>query len=311
MPFATQVSFDASARARFGQRTIFGSHNLPEHPMFTDEALIALLDRFPRNQIYAMHMGHDPEAFHENWMALHDHLSGAELLEAVKRGRLWLNIVRMHDVDKEYRDLVAELYRLSKAQLPSLETDALRITLLLSSPGALVYYHVDAAPSLLWHVRGEKRVWIYPAQDERLLPTELLEDVFAGVAHEYVPYQKSYDRFAEEVVLSPGQVVSWPHNSPHRVTNLDNLNVSLVTEHYTQASRRRARLYCANRFLRKELHVPVRSLKETGVRALTKAVLHKTLARVGVDRRTIKEHVPAFRVDLQAEKDCVVPLNPS
>ena len=114
----------------------------------------------------------------------------------------------------------------------------------------MVYFHVDGPPSFLWHVRGRKRVWVYPHLDERVLSRELLEDVYAGTRQEYVPYRSAFDDDAEVFDLEPGQVAMWPHNAPHRVTNLDSFNVSLVTDHWTPESRRRARLYKANRFLR-------------------------------------------------------------
>jgi quercetin dioxygenase-like cupin family protein len=34
--------------------------------------------------------------------------------------------------------------------------------------------------------------------------------------------------------LEPGDVVSWPHNAPHRIENLDSLNVSLSTGFVTE-----------------------------------------------------------------------------
>ena len=67
---------------------------------------------------------------------------------------------------------------------------ASRGTLLISSPRALVYYHADGPASALWHIRGRKRIWIYPALDGRYIQRELLEDIFAGVRHEYLPVRK-------------------------------------------------------------------------------------------------------------------------
>ena len=123
-------------------------------------------------------------------------------------------------------------------------------TLLISSPGALVYYHADGPASVLWHIRGRKRVWVYPALEEHFLKRELLEDIFTGSRHEYVPYQNGFDAAAQTFDLDPGQWITWPQNAPHRVTNLDIVNVSLSTEYFTPANRARARVTVANRFFR-------------------------------------------------------------
>ncbi len=301
------VTLDSDQRRVFGEAPLIGSHSLHELELFSDDCLAALLDRHPREHLYALTMGNDPTRWDENRLALHDGLSGRELLTAVKRGRLWLNVKRVDEHEPEYARIVRELYEQLMTLVPGFTVDAVKTTLLISSPRALVYYHVDGAPSLLWHLRGEKRVWMYPALDERFIARELLEDIHAGVAHEYVPYEPHFDRHAQARVLVPGQFASWPQNAPHRVTNLDSLNVSLNTEHYTPASRRRARVYSANRFLRTKLKIFDLSTNERGLRAYAKSVLHRGASLAGLDERTMKRHVPTMRIDLTAEL-CVRPL---
>ena len=84
-----------------------------------------------------------------------------------------------------------------RTRIPGFSPDASQGTLLLSSPTALVYYHADGTASVLWHIRGRKRIWVYPALDERYMKRELLEDIFAGVRHEYLPYEPACDEAAQ------------------------------------------------------------------------------------------------------------------
>ncbi len=301
------VSLDSEQRRVFGEAPLIGSHSLHQLELFSDDGLAALLDRHPREHVYALTMGTDPLRWDENRLALHDGLTGHQLLDAVKRGRLWLNIKRVDEHEPEIARIVRELYGELGAQVPGFVVDAVKTTLLISSPRALVYYHVDGAPSLLWHLRGEKRVWMYPALDERFIRRELLEDIHAGVAHEYVPYESHFDNHAQVRVLRPGQFASWPQNAPHRVTNLDSFNVSLNTEHYTPESRRRARIYGANRFMRTRLRLSDLSTKDHGLRAFAKSVVHRAAMMVGLDERQAKRHVPTMRVDPTAPL-CVRPL---
>lgn len=284
----------------FGRRPVVGQHRLCEREIFSDSALIDLLDRFPREHLYARSMGYDPMRVEENLLALHDGVSGAELLQAVRNGRLWLNLTRVDRADADCRRVILDLYEELRAQVPGFAPDPSQGTLLISSPQALVYYHADGPASVLWHLRGRKRVWVYPALDPRYMQRELLEDIFAGVRHEYLPYETALDAGAEVFDLEPGQWIAWPQNAPHRVTNLDSVNVSLSTEHFTRASRRRFQVYIANRFFRTRLGWHDQSAREDGARALAKTVVQRIARKLGLDPVQIKQHVAALRVVAEA-----------
>ncbi len=303
------VGMPAADRARFGRAPVVGRHGLAGHELFSDAALIELLDRFPRERLFALSMGTDPARVEENRLALHDGVSGAELLRAVRNGRLWLNVTRIDRADPAYRRLLDELYGELSAQLPGFSPDASQGTLLISSPQALVYYHADGPASVLWHIRGRKRVWVYPALDERYMKRELLEDIIAGVRHEYLPYAPAYDEGAQVYDLDPGQWIAWAQNAPHRVTNLDSVNVSLSTEYFTRASRRRSRIYVANRFFRTRLGLKQLSTREAGAVALAKTVAQRIARRLGLDPVRFKRHLPVLRVAADAPGG-VVALEP-
>lgn len=286
------------ARA-FGARPVLGRHALDAHPLFSDEGLAELLDRWPRPHLYALATGEDPARLEDNALAVHDGVSGADLLAAVRKGRLWLNATHADEADPRLRDLVAMLYGELAARVPGFRPIEAHGTLLISSPRAVVYFHVDGPPSVLWHVRGRKRLWLYP---ERFVARAHLEDVFAGAAHEYAPWTPAYDEEAVVVDLEPGAFATWPQNAPHRVTNGDDVCVSLSTDHYTPESKRKARVWRANRWLRSLGYRA--STREDGLRARAKVLLQRLLDR---ERPTTKRHVPRYRVDPSAPGG-VVPI---
>jgi hypothetical protein len=203
-----EVELAEEHRLAFGRQTVLGRHPLHDHALFTDTSLIALLDHFPRQHLYAYHMGTDPSRVADNRLARHDGIGGAELLRAVRCGRLWLNLTRVDRADARYRALIDELFSNLGRRIPGLDPEASRGTLLISSPQAIVYYHADGPPGVLWHLRGRKRVWVYPALDPRYLAPELLEDIFAGVRHEYLPYEPAFDSAAQVHDLEPGQWIA-------------------------------------------------------------------------------------------------------
>lgn len=301
------VRLSPEDKVKFGRLPIVGQHRLHESDLFSDESLIELLDRFPRKNLHALTMGNDHTRLDENRLAIHEGVSGADLLRAVRKGRFWLNITRVDRADARYRRLIDELYAQLAAQIPGFVPQFSQGSLIISSPHAVVYYHADAPASALWHFRGRKRIWVYPAMDERYLPREALEDIFADVRHEYLAFDHSYDKNAVVYDLEPGQWTAWAHNAPHRVTNLDSLNVSLSTEHFTRESRGRARVYAANRFFRVRLGIRNLSAREVGAGALIKTAIHRMAAKMGLDPLQVKRHIPTLRVDANAPAG-VVPL---
>jgi hypothetical protein len=294
------VELAEGLRPAFGRQPVLGRHRLHESALFTDTSLIELLERFPRQHLYAFHMGTDPSRVEDNRLALHAGIGGAELLRAVRDGRLWLNLTRVDRADASYRCLVDELLGELGSHVRGFEPLAGQGTLLISSPQAIVYYHADGPASVLWHLRGRKRVWVYPALDRRFVARELLEDIFAGVRHEYLPYEPGFDAAAQVHDLEPGQWIAWPQNAPHRIANLDGVNVSLSTEYFTRDSRARFQVYCANRFLRTRLGLQGLSVCERGVLARGKVAVQRIARKLGLDRLPVRQYVATMRVAADA-----------
>jgi hypothetical protein len=299
MSFRAEVEIPSAAREEWELGPTISRHNLVECPLFDDAAIIELLDRTPKENLFALHMGEDPELHHENRLAVHDGLSGEMLFRAVQRGRLWLNVTRIDLFAHQYNELVTVLYDQLGQQIPNFNPKVTTITLLVSSPSALVYYHVDGPASLLWHIRGDKHLWVYPLREPFIAQTDL-EDIFAGAAHEYLPYKRDFDSAAVHYPLTPGTLASWAPNSPHRVSNGSSFCVSLSTEHFTPEHRRKARVYNANRLLRRTLGLQRLSTRASGALSLAKQVLFGLAAKAGLGRATSKRHIPALRVDPEA-----------
>src|SRR5690349_8898137 len=138
-----KVHLPSELRDQFGKAPVIARHNLVDHPLFTDEALCELLDRFPRQHLYAFSMGEDATRPEENRLAATEGVSGADLLEAVRRGRFWLNLTRIDLAEPRYRELIEAIYVQLTALVPSFRPKSCQGAVLISSPQALVYYHAD------------------------------------------------------------------------------------------------------------------------------------------------------------------------
>jgi hypothetical protein len=283
--------------ADFGRRAVVARHRLHEMKLFSDPDLIEVLDNHPREQLQAFTMGTDAANIHE-WQPVDlSGVSGRDMLKAIARGRLWFHLFRMQKLNSRYGELLDRLFAEVRELCPNLRPANISATLILSSPTALVYYHADPQSNFLWHIRGSKRVWSYPAGDRGLIDQEKMEDIFASYADEEVPYTPEFDKKAKVFELNGGDVIWWPLNAPHRVTNLDGINVSLSTVYETEESYRRKLVYSANRFFRRH-GIPASSTRETGVGSYLKRSAFKVLQKAGaVENPHRRAYVTEFRVD--------------
>ena len=255
---------------------LLAEHGLAETGLFTDEALVTILDSHPESALTISTMGHDTNVF--EWFEGHRNNAAAEtLLDLVRGGHLWINVRRILEFQPAHAKLVHDLYDELERNNPDFQAKQRTANLLISSPDALVHYHVDVPVNMLWHVRGRKRVWVYPHFDHRFVSQKVMELVCAGELSEDVPYDAGFDKYALVYDVQPGQLLTWPQHTPHRVTNLDGLNVSLSTEHKNARAIRRINVHLANHFLRHQLGLPSTSTMVDGPVAHAKQALARAV----------------------------------
>ena len=229
---------------------LLAQHRLHESGLFTDESLAHIIDTHPRECLHINTMGTDTNRF--QWREGHrDGVSGEVVLETMKKGRLWLNARNMLDHHPTFNKVFNEIYDELEKNNSGFRAQDRSANLLISSPGALVHYHVDIPVNMLWHIRGRKRVWVYPHFDFRFASQDIVERVCSGELSEDVPYDPEFDNYALVFDVEPGQLLTWPQLTPHRVNNLEGLNVSISTEHKNLAATRRVNVHLANQFLRR------------------------------------------------------------
>ncbi len=194
-------------------------------------------------------MGDDPVAWRSWRRGVADGLSGAEILDAVKTGRIWLNLRAVNDHDPGYAALAVEVFGEVEAMTRQ-RTFRRDIGLLISSPEVQVFYHLDVPLVMLWQLRGTKTVWLYPPRAPYVDEAQIERIVLKETAEQF-DYDPAWDAGADKVTLEPGAMVTWPQNAPHRIENGDMMNVSLSMEFMTPASLLRANVLYTNGMLRR------------------------------------------------------------
>ena len=288
--------------AKFGDVPMVNKHEYHQRTLFDKDELVALLNNYPRKWLQAFTMGED-SCRPDQWSCVDiaAHTDGEALWRAVETGRLWLNVTHIEEVNDEYKQLIEGMYQHLNENCPHLQNPVANYsTLLISSPGAQVYYHLDAEPNMLWHMRGQKKLWVYPAMDTSLVPQNLLEDIYAGEIDENLPYEKSFDKYSEKFLLNPGDVASWPHNGPHRLQNID-MNVSLATSYYTPLIYKRQYVQLANRFVLRNMGMKNRSMAENGAIPALKRFTYRAVNKIKPFPR--KDRASTYITNLQIDPD--------
>jgi hypothetical protein len=238
--------FSPAVRRAFGNTATRHAHSLAADPLFTDAGLADLLDRYPRDRVGVYSMGDGPRSWRRGRLG---DISGAELVQAVKDGNLWLNL-RGSSAHDDYIDgMNQRIFGELKRAMPGFTPFRTDLGLLISSPGARVYYHLDVPRVMLFHVRGHKRVFVYPREAPYMAARDL-EAVVSEKTEEEIPYHPDFDTGGQVFDLEPGEMLSWPQNGPHRIENGNDLNVSLSIEYMTPAALLRANAVLANAWLR-------------------------------------------------------------
>lgn len=268
---------------RFGQETLVVGHDLHHLPMFDDDGLASLLDRYPRDRLGVFTMGEDPVDWRSWRSGKAGDLSGAELLKGVEEGRIWLNLRAANHYLDDYRALCDQIFAHKESHIKGLKTMKQDLGVLISSPNAQVFYHLDSALVSLWQIRGTKHVRVYEPQGPYARP-EQIEAVILRETPEQLPFDPSWDEAATSVTLTPGQMVTWPQNAPHRIVNGPMVNVSLSLEFMTPAALLRANVIYANGVLRRRLKMNPAIQKGLDPRALGKFALARAFKALNVQK---------------------------
>ena len=177
------TDFEPRHAALFGKHNVNLGHRLHQSELFSDASLARLIEKTPRHSYHVNTMDvttHDPRTRREGMI---DGLAGAEALEAVRNGHIWILLQQPHEIEGGYGDMLREVYAEIEERVPGFKSYKHKMSILISSPNVQVYYHADVPGQTLWQVRGNKRVYVYP-NTAPFLPQPDIERIVLGEAHE-------------------------------------------------------------------------------------------------------------------------------
>ncbi|MEO1038256.1 MAG: cupin-like domain-containing protein [Pseudomonadota bacterium] len=297
------LNWDETKREEFRRGVVSLRHRLHKAPEFTEGSLAALIERHPDQMSDYCTMGDDP-ADRDSWRGgAAEGLDGRTLLNAVKNGKLWINLREAMNADAVYRPLFDATLRQLKQLNPGFQPLRAYANILISSPGAQVFYHSDVSETFLLHVKGVKRFRVYPPRDPWVSDVSL-ENILHHSQTEDIPFDPKWDDDAATLDLQPGDAAIWPLHAPHRVENLEGLNVSCAFEVVTRESMLKNAVLHANGALRAMGWTP-RSSSPVGAQAYAKLAFSKAWKAgaklAGFANRPMPKSEKTFDIDPDAE----------
>ncbi len=271
-------------------------HGLVEQGFATDEALARVLHRYPADLFDINLYDYDDEGQASLRTGARGRLSGDQLLEAIQTGRLWVNLRQAERGCPELWAAAMVEFGKIQATYPGMKAVTNAGQLIISSPAAKVPYHFDAAGVVLFHLRGRKRLFVYPG-DEAHLPEHAMEQIVARQAAEDLPYSQAFEADAQVIDLRPGEALTWPLYAPHRVENLDKFCVSLSMDFQTWSSRMRNGALYTNAVIRSRGGAPRFTDRMATPELAARWAASLALRRVG----GLKSRIAGFERDFEPE----------
>jgi len=294
--------------ARFQKEIITFTHGLNATGLFTDEALIELLEKHPSNLLDVCTMGDNDHPLYPNKFRTGDFrdTDSKTLLDAAKAGRVWINLRRSMNIHPEYKKVLDLMYG-SIAEATGMKTYNANGGILISSPVAQVPYHFDKTETILWHVRGKKRIYIYP-ESEKFIPDHAYEATLLNTLDDDLPYVPEFDSEAKVFDLEEDQAITWPLNSPHRVDNTA-FCVSVTTEYSTRESGMKNAAMIANATLRHRFGIESSYRNAGMVARQLKSVFGRVISKSSLAPLASKEDMVTFKID-RSSPNFIVDITP-
>ncbi len=293
---------------KFQKEVMTFDHDLESTGLFSDDALITLLDKHPSQflDVCSMDEASDPEFPNRFLTGDFRGIKGETLLAAAKAGRIWINVRKAMNIHPEYKAVLNQMYKELADKTGNKAFNA-NGGILISSPISQTPYHFDKTQTLLWHIRGKKRIYIYPLT-QKYISDENYEAIITNALMDDLPYQTEFDRESVQVDLESGQAVCWKLNAPHRVDN-QSFCVSVTTEYSTRESGIKNANMIANAALRSKFGANPNYDSDGVVKRFFKSGLGVALRKMGYTSSDGEPDIVRFKIDPNVD-GFVVPTEP-
>jgi mannose-6-phosphate isomerase-like protein (cupin superfamily) len=250
-PLVTVTDPQGRFRQDYNRDNFMFKHELSGHPLFELGSLVELTRRMPDHGEHYWSNG--PVAVNNTWsdgttgrQSLQDTITNIEHNNSIV-------ILKHTEQDEVFapvlQNVLATMIDLSGAPMRD-DVIVGEVLILVSSPGRITPYHMDAETNFLLQITGDKWFHIFSHTDRTLVTEQEREDFFA-VSRNCAVYREDRQNECNKYDLHAGYGVHVPPCSPHWVRNRDNISVALSVNYELRSMDRLEKLYKFNHRLRR------------------------------------------------------------
>jgi hypothetical protein len=233
-------------------------HNYHTHPLMQLDALAALARRLmPRGNCRFIKPGTKLDSPFDHDAKPHDQRDLDEVLENIDEPGSWIALYDAQ-VDKIYADFLAEVKGGIQALVqPDQRIDDIRAFFFLSAPPSVTPFHIDRENNFWLQIRGRKNITVFDHRDREVVPAKVVEKFILAGGLDGVRLRPEDLERGQRFECGPGDGVYFPSTTPHMTESrpewpgADKLSISVGMVFYTNITRRHARVYMMNQFLRR------------------------------------------------------------
>lgn len=285
-----------SKTMRFGADLGVYQHTLHQNALFSDAALAQLLDSYPREKIEIYTVGADQKSVDKSRRGSAESLSGAQLLDAAKKGRIWMRLRGIHKAAEGYQQIADKMFAELHQMHHGLTTFSHDVGVIISSPGLQEFYEFDMPLTALFQVSGEKTLRVWDAREPYIRDEHLEIQALSGLTPA-IEFNPIWNEDAQAVTLKPGMMATWPQNSPYRLVNGDALNVALYAAFMTPAALVRANVIYGNAVMRRRFGMAQRLVPSASPFNLVKMGLARLAKQSNWYPPSLKTRAITFHVE--------------
>ncbi len=228
----------AQVRAHYNRAGFLVSHRLPEHPLFTLDALSALCRRLPPGQVRFRFGVVPPDTHFDSSLARYGTgLTLADAIDHLEEKRAYIAIYNPEH-DPEYQPaiegLLAELGAATRGHERFFNWYSTYV--FITAHDAVTPYHMDREMNFLLQVRGRKTVQLWDPRDDGVMTPRQRDHLFSHAEDARPTWHDGLPARVRRFELQPGLGVHHPFIAPHLVTTGPNVSVSLAITFRTPRS---------------------------------------------------------------------------
>jgi hypothetical protein len=240
-------------RQRFGRVPFALQHKLTSSGLFTIDRLAATAQKMiatgRSSRLVIFRGGQKPG---DKFSEMKRRKPFAAAVSELETSNCWVTFVNISEVVPELNDLYQAALRDVEILLDTPFVKGVNrghMNVFMASPNVITPYHLDYEHNFLCQIAHEKDVWLWDPDDRDNLSELEIERVYCGDMN--VDYAADSQGRAREFHIRPGDALYHPPLAPHWVKNGPEVSISVAIGFSNAALDRRARIYQANRILRK------------------------------------------------------------